>query len=141
MPTKPLPPPVAPLGGTTPTATMPPRRRILPDTPRTWPRGRWSEATFVLGDLGLALAHFITWLVAGSARILFGAVRGLARGLGWVAGKISRGRIQGRSTEVVGWVLVVALIAGSYPAWGAARAWVDAHWPNDYVAYCTSSLE
>ncbi len=131
MPTQPLAPPTA--AGETPTATMSPpapRRRILPDTPRTWPRGRLDEATFVLGDLGLSVLHFVSWAVTGVARLIFWAVRSLARGLGWLAGRVSGGRLTGRGTEIAGWVLVVALLAGSYPAWGTVGAFARAHWPN-----------
>jgi hypothetical protein len=127
MPTKPLPPPTMPVA-TAEKAAAP--RRILPDTPRTWPRGRWNEATFVLGDLGLSLAHFVTWLVVGLARLLFGVAHGLARGLGWLAGKLSRGSVQGRGREVAGWMLLVALVAGSYPAWGAIGTFAHDHLPN-----------
>ncbi|MBA3824728.1 MAG: hypothetical protein H0X24_12640, partial [Ktedonobacterales bacterium] len=122
--TNPLPTPTA-----TKVAPAAPRR-ILPDTPRTWPRGRLNEATFVLGDLGLSLLHFVSWLVAGVARLIFWAARSLARGLGRMANTLSRGRLGSRGTEIAGWVLVVVVLAGSYPTWGTVSTWVGAHWPN-----------
>ena len=132
MPTKPLPTPTAtmPISSTPPNTPASPRRRILPDTPRAWPRGRLNEATFVLGDLGLSVLHFVSWLVSGIARLLFWLAHSLAQGLGWVAAKISRGRVKGRGVEIVGWVVLVALVAASYPTWGVARSWVGTHWPN-----------
>lgn len=108
--------------------------RLLPDTPRAWPHGRWDESTYILGDLGLAIARFISWLVSGIARLCFVALRGVALGFGWLFTKISHDRLKQRTAEVLGWVVLVMILGGSFPwwnsAWNGSRAWASAHWPQ-----------
>ncbi len=107
------------------------------DAPRPWPRGRGDEMVVVLGDLGLALARFASWLITVLARLIFEAFHQLARGLAWVAARISGGRLHARAAHVIGWALVVAIVAGASTQAGAAQSWIVAHWPRQHgvVAY------
>jgi hypothetical protein len=114
---------------TTPPPTPPTPRRILPDTPRAWPRGDVHEITYILGDLGLSIARFISWIVTAIARLLFTFLRLAARGIGWVAGKISRNHLTQRAGEIIGWVVVVVALVVTVASLGVTRTWIADHWP------------
>jgi hypothetical protein len=111
-----------------------------PQTPhgsRPWPRGRGDETVAVLGDLGIALARFISWFVVGLARLIFELFHQLARGLAWIASKISGGRMHERLAQGIGWVLVVGIVAGAGTQEHRVQPWIVAHWPRPHgvVAY------
>ncbi len=118
--------------GTLPTATSTPPSRVgfLPDTPRAWPRGRLDEMTYILGDLGLSIARFVTWSVAALARLIFAVLHLVARGVGTLIGKVSGDRVKQRAGEIIGWVLVVIIIVATLSSLSVTRDWFAAHWPH-----------
>jgi hypothetical protein len=106
------------------------QRRILPDTPRAWPHGTWQEATYILGDLGLSIARFVSWCLTGVVRLLFGLLYAIARGFGALFTTISGGRLKQRAALILGWLALAGVLAGSTPWWGNIRTLVVEHWPH-----------
>jgi hypothetical protein len=112
-------------------ADIPPRRLgFLPDTPRAWPRGRLNEVTYILGDLGLSIARFASWVFIAVARLLFTLLQLLARGVGVVVGKISGDRVKQRVGEIIGWVLVIVILVSTISSLSITRTWFAQHWPH-----------
>ena len=109
--------------------------RMLPNTPRQWPRGTFGEATYILGDLGLSVARFVSWLISGIARLLFVLVRSIALGFGWILSKLSKDRMKKGLAEGLGWVLLVALLATTFPLWNNARAWAASLLPTQHTTH------
>lgn len=99
-------------------------RKMLPDVPSPWPRGHLREMGPVFAEVFVALAKLVSWLVAAIAQLVFRFFRFGAQGLGYVARKVSGNRVQTRGAEMVGWLLLLAILAGSFYAFGDARAWV-----------------
>jgi hypothetical protein len=123
--------------GTLVTTTAPnPPRRVLPDTPRTWPRGRLDEMTYILGDLGLSIARFIWWTVSALARLVFAILCLAAHGVGLGISRISGDRVKQRAAEVIGWLVVVAIIVTTLSSLSVTRNWFADHWPHP-----TSSMQ
>jgi len=102
---------------------------VLPDTPRTWPRGRLDEMTYILGDLGLSIARFAWWLVSALARLVFAVLRLAARGVGLGISRVSGDRVKQRAGEIIGWIVVAAIIVTTLSSLSVTRNWFADHWP------------
>lgn len=89
-----------------------------------------NEITYILGDLGLSIARFVSWFVVAFARLIFTLLHLVARGIGWVASKISRDHLTQRAGETIGWIVVVVALVTTLASLGVTRTWIADHWPH-----------
>lgn len=110
---------------------------------RRWPRGRPEEAPAVVAALIVAISQLTGWLIALAVRMLFGIMQLIARTLGWLATRLSGGRLRPQRAALVGWLLVIALIAGTLGGFGVthralAAAFLGRIWPTGQSGHAVS---
>jgi len=99
------------------------KRRTLTDAPRGWPHGRPDEAIDLVIDLILAVARLISWCVTALARLLFLVVQLSARGLSMLALRVSQGKLGARAATVIGWILIVIIVASTLATLSITQHW------------------
>ncbi len=103
-----------------PTSTPPRRKSFLPvkHLARDWPSGHPDEAPILLASLLIAIVQLASWVVELIGRLIFLIFQLGASLLASVARKLSGERLRGRGADILGWSLVIILLAGTLTGLG-----------------------
>jgi hypothetical protein len=101
-----------------------------------WPRGYANEFSIILSDVFIALLHLITWCIAAIGRSIFWIIRLFALGCGRIVNLVLRKPLEERRSEIVGWILLVTILAVLITSIGFIQNW---RFPSNFFKFGSGS--